>query len=132
MVVTILKLKGLLGLLLFIVLCMIWIFFSTQTWVAESKTPLEEEKYEPSLEVTVSRSDHDLNIGADKNDLRSSYLMQYQPHHFVIRDGFTLPFSDFMLPIQFLMRQKWMKDLRDYLYEINPNGMQLFHQYSII
>ena len=115
-------------LLLFCGLNISWILWvcerQSQGDLAQSPFDAAKKRYEADPSMDVSLSDNSLKLPnrEDKNDLHSSYLMQYQPHHFVIRDGFTLPFSNLMLPIQLLIRQKWMADLRDYLYEINPNG----------
>lgn len=53
-------------------------------------------------------------------DLHSSYMMKYQPYHFVIRDHFTLPMPKATPPIYDLIRQQWMEDLRNYLLEVPP------------
>ena len=62
------------------------------------------------------------DVELDMNDLHSSYLMKFQPDHFVIRDGFSLPLPRITLPIHNLITKQWMADLRNYLYKIPPNS----------
>ena len=57
-----------------------------------------------------------------RKNLRSSYLMKYQPHHFVIQNNFTLPTPRLTLPIYDLITREWMAELRSYLYRIPPRS----------
>ena len=59
----------------------------------------------------------------EKKNIHSSYLMQYQPDHFVINYSLTLPMPQVTLPIYELIKQQWMADLRKYLYKIPPNAI---------
>ena len=76
-----------------------------------------------SPSVTSPHTDSARTIGVDElKDLRSPYLMKYQPHHFVIRDGFHLPMPRLTLPAYNLITRPWMEHLRSYLYKIQPNS----------
>lgn len=57
-----------------------------------------------------------------RKNLRSSYLMKYQPYHFVIQNNFTLPIPRLTLPIYDLITHEWMATLRNYLYQIPPHS----------
>ena len=54
-------------------------------------------------------------------NLHSSYMMKFQPYHFVIQDHFTLPMPKATVPVHDLIRQQWMAELRNYLLNILPS-----------
>lgn len=59
-----------------------------------------------------------------KYKIREEIYQPYdQPHQFIIRDGFTLPFPKQTLSIRDLIRQRWMEDLQSYLHTVSPNSL---------
>lgn len=89
---------------------------------------LDEQEIHASIRDTMFSSDEQKiyastsSIGDAKKDLQSSYLMKYQPHHFVIQNNFTLPMPRLTLPIYDLITRKWMEELQNYLYQIPPHS----------
>ena len=73
---------------------------------------MKESENRPALRLLQDKT---------REDLHSSYLMQYQPGHFTIQDGFTLPMPQLTLPIHKLITQPWMEQLRSFLREIPPH-----------
>lgn len=70
------------------------------------------------LEIRTDKALADTMLAEDSKDLRSIYMMRYQPYHFVIRDHFTLPMPWATLPIYQIIKQQWMEDLRAYLLQV--------------
>jgi hypothetical protein len=92
-------------------------------WAARRVVIMNSEREVP-IDMTRLPGVSPVNIATrdPKKDLRSKYLMKYQPHHFVIRKGLTLPMPRLTLPIYDLITRIWMEKLRNYLYQIPPHS----------
>lgn len=108
----------------FILAVLYWVenSYSSGTYIPGSSEHLDIHVTPASPDAPTPASPDAPDVQVDKKDLRSSYLMKYQPYHFVIQDDFTLPMPRLTLPIYELIQRDWMEKLRDYLYQIPPNS----------